>query len=95
MKWNQVINIDAMKGVRGLPDESVRTVVTSPPYFRQRDYGCAGQWEVKELEGILTRNNYPSGRRFESHLGVFIFRKWWLSLRLAGVATAVCSWEMW
>ena len=36
--------IDAMAGVRGLPDESIRTVVTSPPYFRQRDYGCKGQW---------------------------------------------------
>jgi DNA modification methylase len=44
MKWNQVITSDAMEGMRGLPDGSVRTVVTSPPYFRQRDYGCAGQW---------------------------------------------------
>ena len=44
MHWNRVYTIDAMAGVRGLPDESVRTVVTSPPYFRQRDYGCAGQW---------------------------------------------------
>lgn len=26
-----------------LPDESVHAVVTSPPYFRQRDYGMAGQ----------------------------------------------------
>ena len=26
-----------------LPDESVHCVLTSPPYFRQRDYGMAGQ----------------------------------------------------
>ncbi|HEY4064113.1 MAG TPA: site-specific DNA-methyltransferase [Puia sp.] len=44
MEWNRVYVIDALSGVRGLPDESVRTVVTSPPYYRQRDYGCVGQW---------------------------------------------------
>jgi len=48
MQWNRVYTIDVMAGVRGLPEESVRTVVTSPPYFRQRDYGCAGQWGQEE-----------------------------------------------
>jgi DNA modification methylase len=48
MQWNQVYMIAAVAGVRGLPDESVRTVVTSPPYYRQRDYGCAGQWGQEE-----------------------------------------------
>jgi DNA modification methylase len=48
MQWNIVDTIDAMAGVQGLPDECVRTVVTSPPYFRQRDYGCAGQWGQEE-----------------------------------------------
>jgi DNA modification methylase len=33
-----------MAGVHSLPEASVQTVVTSPPYFRQRDYGCIGQW---------------------------------------------------
>ncbi len=43
-----------MTGVRGLPDGSVRTVVTSPPYFRQRDYGYQGQWgqEVSPVEYV-------------------------------------------
>jgi DNA modification methylase len=44
MQWNKVYVIDAMSGIRGLPEASVRAVVTSPPYFRQRDYGCPGQW---------------------------------------------------
>jgi DNA modification methylase len=44
MQWNKVNRIDALAGVRGLPDDSVRTVVTSPPYFRQRDYGYQEQW---------------------------------------------------
>ena len=48
MQWNQVYIIDALAGVQGLPDESVRTVVTSPPYYRQRDYACAGQWGQEE-----------------------------------------------
>ena len=48
MQWNRVCIIDALAGVRSLPDGSVRTVVTSPPYFRQRDYGCAGQWGQEE-----------------------------------------------
>lgn len=48
MEWNRVCIIDALAGVRDLPEGSVRTVVTSPPYFRQRDYGCAGQWGQEE-----------------------------------------------
>jgi DNA modification methylase len=44
MDWNKVYRMDALAGVNSLPDESVRLVVTSPPYFRQRDYGFAGQW---------------------------------------------------
>jgi len=48
MQWNRVYAMDAVAGVRQLSDESVRVVVTSPPYFRQRDYGCAGQWGQEE-----------------------------------------------
>lgn len=39
----RIINADVMDGLRQLPDESVHCVVTSPPYWRQRDYGVAGQ----------------------------------------------------
>jgi DNA modification methylase len=34
---------DVMDLLRGLPDESVNCVVTSPPYWGLRDYGVAGQ----------------------------------------------------
>jgi DNA modification methylase len=44
MEWNKVYRMDVLAGVNSLPDESVRLVVTSPPYFRQRDYGYPGQW---------------------------------------------------
>lgn len=32
-----------MEVLKGLPDESVHCCVTSPPYWRQRDYGMTGQ----------------------------------------------------
>lgn len=34
---------DCLGSLRSLPDESIRCCVTSPPYWRQRDYGMAGQ----------------------------------------------------
>ncbi|MCL4109835.1 UNVERIFIED_CONTAM: hypothetical protein GTU68_059582 [Idotea baltica] len=41
---NSEIHIgDCRKVLQGLPDESVRCCVTSPPYWGLRDYGVAGQ----------------------------------------------------
>ena len=34
---------DCIESMRGLPDQSVQTCVTSPPYFGLRDYGHEGQ----------------------------------------------------
>ena len=34
---------DALKTLRTLPNESVQTTVTSPPYFQLRDYKIDGQ----------------------------------------------------
>ena len=39
----RVIIGDCIEGIRTLPDQSVHTCVTSPPYFGLRDYGMAGQ----------------------------------------------------
>lgn len=38
---------DALDVLRTLPDTSVGCVVTSPPYFGQRDYGIAGQYGLE------------------------------------------------
>jgi len=38
-----ILKGDCREVLRGLPDESVHCVVTSPPYFGLRDYGVAGQ----------------------------------------------------
>ena len=40
---NHLLVGDALKQLRRLPDASVDQVLTSPPYFRLRDYGVAGQ----------------------------------------------------
>lgn len=40
---NQVLVGDALDRLRTLPSESVDMVLTSPPYFRLRDYGTPGQ----------------------------------------------------
>lgn len=39
---------DALKTLRILPTASIDTVVTSPPYFRLRDYGVTGQIGLEE-----------------------------------------------
>jgi DNA modification methylase len=40
---NTILIGDALERLRQLPDESVDTIVTSPPYFQLRDYHVAGQ----------------------------------------------------
>lgn len=43
-RWNdKIITADAVAGLRDCPDELVDCVVTSPPYYRQRDYQNADQ----------------------------------------------------
>lgn len=58
---NQILLGDALARLRELPDGTVDSVVTSPPYFRLRNYGHAGQlgleqhvdqW-VEELQDLL------------------------------------------
>jgi DNA modification methylase len=39
----QILTGDCREVLKTLPDESVHCVVTSPPYFGLRDYGCEGQ----------------------------------------------------
>lgn len=44
----RILTGDCRQVLATLPDQSVNCVVTSPPYFRQRDYGVEGQigWEA-------------------------------------------------
>jgi site-specific DNA-methyltransferase (adenine-specific) len=40
---NRIVQGDALTILRKLPDESVDSIVTSPPYYALRDYGMIGQ----------------------------------------------------
>jgi DNA modification methylase len=39
----RIINADVMEGLAQIESESVQAIVTSPPYWRQRDYGMDSQ----------------------------------------------------
>lgn len=43
MDVNCILNTDCLSGLKELPDECIDCCVTSPPYFRMRDYGVDGQ----------------------------------------------------
>ena len=75
---NTVIVGDVRDRLGGLPDASIDTVITSPPYVALRNYGVAGQigaapdadaWvnDLREVARHLTRVLKPSG-------------SWWLNL---------------
>ena len=46
---------DVRESLRGLPDGSVRTVVTSPPYWGLRDYGHDGQIGLEQTPDEYVR----------------------------------------
>lgn len=47
MERNQVYCMDALDFLKGLDDESVNCIVTSPPYYGLRDYGIARQYGLE------------------------------------------------
>jgi DNA modification methylase len=65
---------DCVEVMRGLPAESVHCVVTSPPYWGLRDYGCEGQIGLEE-----------SPAEFVAAM-VEVFREVWRVLRRDGTA---------
>jgi site-specific DNA-methyltransferase (adenine-specific) len=53
---NLVIVGDALRELRQLPEASVDMVLTSPPYFRLRDYQTTGQLGLEGTVGQWVRN---------------------------------------
>lgn len=49
MERNTILIGDVIEQLRTLPDGSVQTCVTSPPYFGLRDYGGQRRWFGGEL----------------------------------------------
>ena len=53
---NSIITGDALTELRQLPDDFVDCCVTSPPYYKLRDYGIAGQIGLEEtVEEYIAR----------------------------------------
>jgi DNA modification methylase len=51
-----ILHGDALEKLRELPDESVHTCITSPPYYGLRDYGTDGQIGIEKTpEEYITR----------------------------------------
>jgi len=55
LPWT-VVNSDALTVLRRLPDSAIDCVVTSPPYFWQRDYGVKGQSGQEDTIEEYVRN---------------------------------------
>lgn len=51
-----VVNADACQALKALPENSVDCVVTSPPYYWQRDYGVKGQSGQEDTVGQYVAN---------------------------------------
>lgn len=50
---NHVFIGDVLKGLCQIPDETVHTCVTSPPYYGLRDYGAEGQIGLEETPELF------------------------------------------
>lgn len=48
LEINKIHCMDALTGLRQMDDQSVNCIVTSPPYWNQRDYGVEGQLGLEQ-----------------------------------------------
>jgi DNA modification methylase len=55
LPW-KLFNGDALKILQKLPSHSVNCVVTSPPYYSQRDYGVEGQYGMEPTIDEFVQN---------------------------------------
>jgi site-specific DNA-methyltransferase (adenine-specific) len=58
MDQARIICGDAKRVLGGLPPDSVDLTVTSPPYFRHRDYGVHGQFGMEATVGDYVKSLY-------------------------------------
>lgn len=50
---NKVICGDASDVLKEIPDNSIDLIITSPPYYKQREYGGKGIGNEKEVDGYI------------------------------------------
>jgi site-specific DNA-methyltransferase (cytosine-N4-specific) len=56
LELNKIYNYDCLEGLKLLPDRSVNLIVTSPPYWAQRDYGVEGQLGLEPTPELYIDN---------------------------------------
>lgn len=56
MKTNIVHKGSALDVIKEFPDESINSVITSPPYWQLRDYGWDGQWGLEPTFEMYLEN---------------------------------------
>jgi len=79
----QVLTDDALTGLKTLPDRTIQTCLTSPPFYLLRRYGTTAMWP-DGWEGELGHESHPND--FVRHL-LFVFDEVWRVLKDDG-----CIW---
>ncbi len=81
MKRNSILQGDALAALRTLPDESVDMCLTSPPYWRLRDYGtaplvwdgdreCQHEWKVTNAKLHAGRGDAQKSAKYSEQAAV-------------------------
>ena len=83
MEINIIYNVDCLKGLKRLPNNSIDCCVTSPPYYGLRDYGTA-TWEGgnPECKHYVMGDGGKSGEKQKTNRG---------SLRIAKKVCPKCG----
>lgn len=55
-RLDSITVIDCFEGLKQLPDNFIQCCVTSPPYFRLRDYGVDGQYGMEQTPELYVQN---------------------------------------
>lgn len=71
MEINKIYNENCISGLKTLPDKSVQTCVTSPPYYGLRDYGTAnwigGDADCDHIESLNAHGGERSDRNQDGY----------------------------
>ncbi|MDQ3179006.1 MAG: site-specific DNA-methyltransferase, partial [Acidobacteriota bacterium] len=76
--FDTVQHSDSLAFLKTLPDESLNSIITSPPYFAQRDYGSEAQIGLEDtaqeyIDALV--NLFREARRVLKNDGTF-----WLNI---------------
>lgn len=56
MENKLIYGVDVLTGLKQIPDQTVHSVITSPPYWNLRDYGTPGQLGLEETPELYVEH---------------------------------------